>query len=274
MEVIKEMMKVRPRGFSMRPSMPDRKNSGRKLAMMIKVELSIGILTSFDASYTTSRTSLPRDCRSRLKTFSTSTMESSTSEPIAMAIPPRLIVLTVSPMNFETRRVTRIDSGIETKEMRVVLQFMRNMKRTKTTNMPPSMRDFLTLEIEPSMKRDWRNISELTLTSEGRDALISSRALSSFLVSSRLFVFGCFVTVSTTAGLPSLEARPRTGVLVPVFTSAMASKVTGIPVAEVFTTAFFISSTSEVERTPRTMYSFPYSYSVPPAAFWFIPLTA
>ena len=201
-------------------------------------------------------------------------MESSTREPIAIAIPPRLMVLMVSPRNLMARRVITIESGIETSEIRVVLQFIRNMNRTRTTKIPPSTRDFLTLLIDPSMKRDCRKISELTLTSEGSLVLMSSRALSRFLVSSRLLVAGCFVTVRMTACLPSFEASPRTGVFGPIFTSAIASKVTGLPFFEVLTTAFFISSISEVERTPRTMYSLPYSYKVPPAAFWFMPLTA
>ena len=49
-EVSSEMMKEMPSGFSIRPSMPDRKNSGRKQAMMIRVEFSMGIRTSREAS--------------------------------------------------------------------------------------------------------------------------------------------------------------------------------------------------------------------------------
>ena len=65
-----------------------------------------------------------------------------------------------------------------------------------------------------------------------------------------------------------------TGVFGPVLTSATASRVIGIPPGDALTTAFFSSSISDVESTPRTMYSLPYSYRVPPAAFWFMPLTA
>ena len=88
----------------MRPSIPDRKNKGMKLTIIIKVELRIGILTSREASYTTCSTGFLSEGGSILfslkcfHTFSTSTMASSTSEPMAIAIPPRLIVLSVSPM--------------------------------------------------------------------------------------------------------------------------------------------------------------------------------
>ena len=167
-----------------------------------------------------------------------------------------------------------MDSGMEIREMSVVRQFIRKTNRTRMTKRPPSSRDFFTLPMEPSMKRDWRKISELIRTSEGRAAPMSASSRSSLAVRSSEEVFGCLVTVMMTAGLPSLDATPSTGVLGPMVTSAMASSVTGSPFAPVFTTAFFISSMSLVERTPRTMYSLPYSYKVPPGAFWFIPLTA
>ena len=97
-------MKAMPSGTSMRPSMPLRKNRGTKQAMMMRVELRMGMRTSREAWNTTSLTgslcpagSNLFSCRRRY-TFSTSTMASSTSEPMAMAMPPRLMVLMVRPM--------------------------------------------------------------------------------------------------------------------------------------------------------------------------------
>ena len=49
-DAINEMMNVIPSGLSILPSIPERKKRGRKLAMMMSVELSIGIRTSFEAS--------------------------------------------------------------------------------------------------------------------------------------------------------------------------------------------------------------------------------
>ena len=43
-------MNETPSGISMRPSIPVRKKSGRKLATIISDELKIGVRTSFDAS--------------------------------------------------------------------------------------------------------------------------------------------------------------------------------------------------------------------------------
>ena len=202
---------------------------------------------------------ISRFCRNRLNTFSTSTIESSTSEPMAMAIPPRLIVLMVSPIQRMARSDATIESGMETNEITVVRQFIRNMNSTMITKIAPSIKDCFTLSNELSMKRDWRNIWELTLTSAGRLAFSSSNALSSLPVSASVLVLGCFVTVSSTAGFPSLEATPSTGVFGPMRTSATASSVIGSPFSEVFTTAFFSSSISLVDRRPRTIYSLPYS---------------
>ena len=47
-------MKAMPRGTSMRPSMPLRKNRGTKLTTMMRVELRMGMRTSLEALKTTS----------------------------------------------------------------------------------------------------------------------------------------------------------------------------------------------------------------------------
>ena len=44
------------------------------------------------------------------------------------------------------------ESGMVTSEMTVVRAFMRKMKSTSTTKMPPSTSDFLMLEMEESIK--------------------------------------------------------------------------------------------------------------------------
>ena len=124
--------------------MPLRKNRGTKQATIISVEFRIGILTSFDASKTTSNIGccspsgfilLRRKC---LNTFSTSIMASSTNEPMAIAIPPKLIVLMVNPINLSVRMDTNSDNGIAINEMNVVRAFIKNKKSTITTKTEPS----------------------------------------------------------------------------------------------------------------------------------------
>ena len=97
-------MKAMPSGTSILPSMPLKKNNGMKLTTIISVEFRIGMRTSLDALNTTSSigrrsaSGFVRFSRRRLYTFSTSTMASSTKEPMAIAMPPRLMVLMVNPM--------------------------------------------------------------------------------------------------------------------------------------------------------------------------------
>jgi len=235
--------------------MPDRKNSGRKQATIINVEFKIGIRTSLDASNTNCRSGMRsslgfrRFSRSRLYTFSTSTMASSTNEPMAMARPPRLMVLMVSPKAWSTRIAISMESGKAMSEIRVVRAFIRKKNSTITTKMAPSNKDFWMLLMELLMKRDCRKMSVEMRTSAGRVFCSSCMEASSLSVSSSVLVFGCLVTVTSTAGLPFSEARPNLGALAPICTSAMSDRVMGRSLT-VLTTALPISSTWVVASTP------------------------
>ena len=96
-----------PNGANILPSIPERKKRGTKLATIIRVEFKIGIRTSLEASKTTVRTFFCSSLgfclfsRKRLNTFSTSTIASSTKEPIAMAIPPRLHRIDGKPQSLQ-----------------------------------------------------------------------------------------------------------------------------------------------------------------------------
>ena len=122
----------------------------------------MGMRTSFEALNMTSvmrslsASGLRALRRKRLYTFSTSTMASSTSEPMAMAMPPMLMVLMVRPITLSTSSVMSSDRGMVTSEISVVRAFIKNMNRMSTTNMPPSTSDFLMFEIEASIKSCWR----------------------------------------------------------------------------------------------------------------------
>ena len=152
-------MKATPSGASMRPSIPERKNNGTKLAIMMSVEFKIGIRTSFDASKTTviivfcSSSGFCLFSLNRLNTFSTSTMASSTSAPMAIAIPPKLMVFMVNPINLRESIAKTNESGIVISDIIVVRAFIKKIINTITTKNPPSYMDFFTLSIELSMKR-------------------------------------------------------------------------------------------------------------------------
>ncbi len=115
-------------------------------------------------------------------------MASSTSEPMAMAMPPRLMVLMVCPVRRMTMTVMSSDRGMAVSEMSVTRPFIRNTSSTRTTKKAPSMREFLMLFIELSMKRDCRKISVDTSTSSGKPALSSAMVASSVSVRSMVLV--------------------------------------------------------------------------------------
>ena len=166
---------------------------------------------------------------------------------------------------------TTSDRGRVTSEIMVVRTLARKRNSTMTTKIPPSMSDFCTLPIELSIKRLWRKMSVETFTSGGRFFCKSFSEASSLAVSSRVLVAGCFVTVSSTAGLPRSEARPNLGVCAPMRTSATSSNKIGsdelLPLPLVacssslvaLTTVFPSNSVFVVAVSPRTMYSLPYS---------------
>ena len=60
-------------------------------------------------------------------------MASSTSDPMAMAIPPSDMVLMVTPMARRIRMVMIIDKGKATTEIRVVRRFIRKKNSTSIT---------------------------------------------------------------------------------------------------------------------------------------------
>ena len=104
--------------------------------------IRIGCRTSLEARNTTASTlrGLPAATFSfsRRKTFSTSTMASSTSAPMATAMPPSVIVLIETSKIEKTMAVMASDSGIAVSVMTVVRKFRRKRKSTITTRMEPS----------------------------------------------------------------------------------------------------------------------------------------
>ncbi len=121
---------------------------------------------------------------SRRKIFSTSTMASSTSSPIATANPPSVITLMESsvpemyPINRKTSVVITSDSGIAVSVMNVVLKFSRNRNNIMITSTAPITSASPTLKIPRSMKlRSWNN-SGLMAMSAVSDSSASANAVS------------------------------------------------------------------------------------------------
>ena len=72
---------------------------------------------------------------------------------MAMARPPSVMVLIDSPIIWKTMSVVSTDSGIATREMKVVCQLSRKTNNTTATQISASMSTRTRLSIEVSMKR-------------------------------------------------------------------------------------------------------------------------
>ena len=88
---------------------------------------------------------------SRRRMFSTSTMASSTSSPMATASPPSVIVFIDKPNQWNTSPVIKMESGMAVSVMKVVRKFIRKRNRMMTTRIPPSLRASMTFSIARSM---------------------------------------------------------------------------------------------------------------------------
>ncbi len=147
--------------------------------------------------------------------FSTSTIASSTSSPIATAIPPSVITLIdsstplTSPTSLKTTTVRASESGIALSEMNVVRTFSRNRNRMTSTSSAPTTSASPTLYTPRSMKsRIWyRSVS--TITSGGSEASTSRNPSLTASVSARVSTCGCFEMVSATAVYPLMVESPR-----------------------------------------------------------------
>ena len=90
--------------------------------------------------------------RSRRTTFSTSIIASSTSSPIAMARPPRLMVLSVRPKRSIAMTAATSDNGSASSVMTAARTFIRNTTTTRMTRAAPSTNAVKRLSSDCSMK--------------------------------------------------------------------------------------------------------------------------
>ncbi len=156
-----------------------------------------------------SASGLARFSRSRLTTFSTSTIASSTRSPTAMAIPPSVIVLMPAPKARSASTAAASDSGIAVSVMALARVLARNRRTMNTTSTPPSRSARNMFATATSMKSAWRKIRLSMVMPEGSSCWRVSSSRSSRLVTSIVLAPGCFCTPTMTAGLPLREPSPR-----------------------------------------------------------------
>jgi hypothetical protein len=96
--------------------------------------------------------------RSRRTTFSTSMMASSTSAPMAIAIPPSVIVLMPTPKARSASTPAASDNGIAVSVIPAARRLARNSSTTTMTRIPPLRSASTTLSTATWMKSDCRKM--------------------------------------------------------------------------------------------------------------------
>jgi hypothetical protein len=86
-------------------------------------------------------------------------MASSTTTPIAMARPPKVIVLNVTPRRVSTIAAAKSDSGMAAHETAAIRRSNRKRNITTVTKTAPNISDSPTLLVAVSMKFAGRNRS-------------------------------------------------------------------------------------------------------------------
>ena len=132
--------------------MPGTKATGRNTAISTSEIATIGAVTSRIASTVASCGPSPRSSISR-DTFSTTTIASSTTRPIASTSPNRVSVLIEKPSSAITAKVPTSDTGTVIAGIRVARKLSRNTNTTRNTSSIASKSVQSTSRIDSVTKR-------------------------------------------------------------------------------------------------------------------------
>ena len=220
-------------------------------ALAIISSLGLRLFPSFDAFSLSLR-----------RTFSTSTMASSTTIPMATARPPRVMEFTLMSMRVKMIMVTAKERGIAVRVMRVVRSevsglrmLKRKTQRTAMTQRPPSRMASSRLCMAASINVAWRKrgVSWMSRPWSLSCSDISAMAFSILEVSFLVSIPGDLTTLRTTPGAPFTPASPRCGSMpkVMLVTSARVK----VRSATFLTTVFLISLRSVVIARTRIICS-------------------
>ena len=108
------------------PAMPCTNTSGRNTAIVVSVDATTAMLTSRVPAIAASR--MPRPRSRALAIDSSTTMESSTTRPVASARPPSDITLRLRPSWPMKKKVAMIDTGSDRLMTKVLQPSRRNRK--------------------------------------------------------------------------------------------------------------------------------------------------
>ncbi len=180
---------------------------GASTVTTTKVAYTTAPRTSVDASRITSITgrgaSMAAFSRRRRQMFSTSTIASSTTSPTAMARPPRIIPLSVTPRRSSTETAASIESGMAVRLISASLPERRNASRITMTSTAPRAMARPTETIEVRTKSACRSTGAWRTAPGGIEESSSAIAASTSRVTRSVSAQGSLSTWMAMAGRPS-----------------------------------------------------------------------
>ncbi len=138
------------------PAMPCTNTSGRNTAIVVIVDATTAMLTSRVPVIAACR--MPRPRSRALAMLSSTTIESSTTRPVASARPPSDITLRLRSSWSMKKNVVMIDTGNDSATTNVLQPSRRNRKMISTASRPPITASILTSLIAWRMNCDWSSI--------------------------------------------------------------------------------------------------------------------
>lgn len=124
--------------------------------MVVSVDATTAMLTS--RVPTIAASSIPRPRSRALAMLSSTTMESSTTRPVANARPPSDMTLRLRPSSPMKKNVVTIETGSDRLMTNVLQPSRRNRKMIRIASAPPITASFLTSAMACSMNNDWSSM--------------------------------------------------------------------------------------------------------------------
>ena len=215
-EATSAIVTVSANGRNSSPVMSPTKASGRNTATVVIVDAVIAPATSRTAVMM--EKARPSGLLSRAAVmcrlmFSMTTMESSTTRPIAMVSAPRVRMLSVYPVACSPMNVMSTDVGIEMAVTRVARMSSRKIRMMSTANARPSSPSVASDSIDSSMYGAWSKTTTSS-TSEPRASSRSGMSARTPFETSTVFAAGSLVTAMVSAGSPLTREMLVTGLSV------------------------------------------------------------
>src|SRR5213596_2120229 len=147
-------------GRNSRPSWSSSVNTGRNESVMMSSDMNSAGPTSRAAANTRSQCGRSGSCSKCLWRFSSITIAASIMAPIAIASPPRLMILPLMPSQRVTASDTRMPSGSVAIATRALRACSRNTAHTSATMTDSSSSVRHSVLMDPWIKTLWRTLLE------------------------------------------------------------------------------------------------------------------